>query len=78
MHLWLDWVKRGRAVELPAANCIHRCRMDPVTCQNILTPPNPENIRPHIATLLKMQPHYSQSSREKATPTSGTSLLACY
>ena len=29
-------------------------------------------------TLLKMQPHYSQSSRENATPSSGTSLLASY
>ena len=25
-----------------------------------------------------MQPHYSQSSREKATPSSGTSTLAAY
>ena len=36
-----------------------------------------ENVRP-ILTLLKMQPHYSQSSRENATPSSGTSSLAPY
>ena len=31
-----------------------------------------------LVTLLKMQPHYSQSSRENATPSSGTSPLASY
>ena len=29
-------------------------------------------------TLLKMRPHYSQSSRENATPSSSTSPLASY
>ena len=33
---------------------------------------------PILVTLLKMQPHYSQSSRENATPSSGTSPLASY
>ena len=33
---------------------------------------------PILVTLLKMRPHYSQSSRENATPSSGTSLLASY
>ena len=33
---------------------------------------------PTLITLLKMQPHYSQSSRENATPSSGTSPLASY
>ena len=33
---------------------------------------------PSLVTLLKMQPHYSQSSREDATPSSGTSPLASY
>ena len=33
---------------------------------------------PTLITLLKMQPHYSQSSRENATPFSGTSPLASY
>ena len=33
---------------------------------------------PILVTLLKMQPHYSQSSHENATPSSGTSPLASY
>ena len=41
---------------------------------NILTP----KCDPILVTLLKMQPHYSQSSRENATPPSGVSPLACY
>ena len=31
-----------------------------------------------LVTLLKMRPHYSQSSRENATPSSGTSQLGSY
>ena len=33
---------------------------------------------PILVTLWKMQPHYGHSSRENATPSSGTSPLACY
>ena len=33
---------------------------------------------PILVTLLKMRPHYSQSSRENATASSGTSPLANY
>ena len=33
---------------------------------------------PTLVTLLKMRPHYSQSSRENAAPSSGTSPLASY
>ena len=33
---------------------------------------------PILVPLLKMQPHYSQSSRENATLSSGTSPLASY
>ena len=33
---------------------------------------------PILVTLLKMRPYYSQSSRENATPSSGTSPLASY
>ena len=33
---------------------------------------------PILVTLLKMRPHYSQSTRENATPSSGTSPLASY
>ena len=31
-----------------------------------------------LVTVFKMRPHYSQSSRENATPSSGTSPLASY
>ena len=31
-----------------------------------------------LVTLLKMRPHYSQSTRENPTPSSGTSLLTYY
>ena len=33
---------------------------------------------PILVTLLKMRPHYSQCSRENATPSRGTSSLASY
>ena len=33
---------------------------------------------PILVILLKIRPHYSQSSRENATPSSGTSPLASY
>ena len=33
---------------------------------------------PNLVTLLKMRPHDSQSSRENATPSSGTSPVASY
>ena len=39
---------------------------------------HPKMCDPILVTLLKMQPHYSQSSRENATPSSGTSPLASY
>ena len=41
-------------------------------------PKNPKMCDPILVTLLKMQPHYSQSSRKNATPFSGTSPLASY
>ena len=41
-------------------------------------PKKAENVRPHSSNSLKMRPHYSQSSRENATPSSGTSSLASY
>ena len=44
----------------------------------ILLPHNPESYYPVLVVLLKIQPHYSQSSRENATPSSGTSQLAYY
>ena len=41
-------------------------------------PKNLKMCEPILVTLLKMRPHYSQSSRENATPSSGTSPLASY
>ena len=46
--------------------------------KNGLAPQNPKMCNPILVTLLKMRPHYSQSSRENATPSSGTSPLASY
>ena len=43
-----------------------------------LTPKIRKCAIPIRVTLLKMQPHSSQSSRENATPSSGTSPLASY
>ena len=43
---------------------------------NPYLPQKSENLRPILVTLLKMRPHYSQSSRENVTPSSGTSPLA--
>ena len=49
-----------------------------VDMKNCLTPKYPKMCDPILVTLLKMRPHYSQSSRENATPSSGTSPLASY
>ena len=46
--------------------------------QELSYPKNQKMCDPILVTLLKMQPHYSQSSRENATPSSGTSPLASY
>ena len=41
-------------------------------------PQNQKMCDPILVTRLKMRPHYSQSSRENVTPSSGTSPLASY
>ena len=53
-------------------------RLLTVNMKNCLTPKNPKMCDPILVTLLKMRPHYSQSSHEKGTPSSDTSLLASY
>ena len=53
-------------------------RLLTVNVKNCLTPKNPKMCDPILVTLLKMRPHYSQSSRENATPSSDTSPLASY
>ena len=49
-----------------------------VNMKNCLTPKNQKIGEPILVTLLKMQPYYSQSNCENATPSSGTSPLASY
>ena len=41
-------------------------------------PKNQKMCDPILVTLLKMRPHYSQPSRENATPSNGTSPLDSY
>ena len=53
-------------------------RLPTVNMKNFLTPKNPKMCDPTLVTVWKMQRHYSQSSRENATPSSGTSLFASY
>ena len=53
-------------------------RLLTVNMKNCLTPKNPKMCDPILVTLLKMRPHYSQSSRENVTPSSGTSSLASH
>ena len=47
-------------------------------CEQLSCPKNLKMCDFILVTLLKMQPHYSQSSRENATPSSGTFPLASY
>ena len=53
-------------------------RLLTVNMKNCLTQENPNMCDPILVTLLKMRPHYSPSSRENATPSSGTSPLASH
>jgi len=53
-------------------------RLLTVNMKTFLTPKNPKMCDPNLETVLKMRPHYSQSSRENATSFSGTSPLAFY
>ena len=53
-------------------------RLLTVNVKNFFYPKNPKMCDAILVTLLKMQRHYSQSSRENATPSSGTSPLASY
>ena len=47
-------------------------------CEQLSYPKNAKMCDPILVTLLKMQPHYSQSGRENATSSTGTSPLASY
>ena len=53
-------------------------RLLTVNMKNCFTQKNPKMCDPILVPLLKMRPHYSQFSRENATPSSGTFPLASY
>ena len=53
-------------------------RLLTLNMKNCLTPKNPKICDPILVTLSKMRPHYSQSSRENATPSSSTFSLASH
>ena len=72
---FLDWMK-NTLLFICSTNIL--VRLLTVNMKNCLTPKNPKMCDPILVTLLKMRPHYSQSSRENATPSSGTSPLASY
>ena len=72
---FLDWMK-NTLLFICSTNILVSLLTDYM--KNCLTPTNPKMCDPIQVTLLKMLPHYSQSSREKVTPSSGTSPLASY
>ena len=47
-------------------------------CEDVSYPQNPKMCDPILVTLLKMWPHYSQSSCENGTPSNGRCTLASY
>ena len=53
-------------------------RLLTVNLKNFFYLKNPKMCDPILVTPLKMRPHYSQSRRENATPSSGASPLASY
>ena len=80
LFLWidpffLDWMKNTL---LFFCNTNILVRLLTVNMKNCLTPKNPKMCDPILVTLLKMRPHYSQSGRENATPSSSTSPLASH
>ena len=74
---FLHWMK-NTLLFICGANIL--VRLLTVNIKDCLTPKNPKMCDPILVTLLKMRSHYCQcqSSRENATPSSGTSPLASY
>ena len=72
---FLNWMKNRLLFTYSTTILV---RLLTVNMKNCLTSKNPKMCDPILVTLLKMRPHYSQSSRENATPSSGTSQLASY
>ena len=75
MTHFLDWMKKT-SLFICTTNIV--VRLLTVNMKNCLTQKNPKMCDPILVTLLKMQPHSGQSSRENVTPSSGTSSLASY
>ena len=74
---FLDWTK-GTSLFIITLQYKHSGTFANRKYEELSYPPKSENVRPILVTLLKMGPHYSQCSRENATPSSGTSPLASY
>ena len=72
---FLDWMK-NTWLFICSTNILVRLLI--ANMKNCLTPKSPKMCDPILVTLLKMRRHYSQSSCENATPSSGTSPLASY
>ena len=72
---FLDWMKNTLLFRYSTNILV---RLLTVNMKNCLTPKNPKMCDTILVTLLKMRPLNSQFSREKATPSSGTSPLASY
>ena len=73
--IFLDWMK-NTLLFICSTNIL--VRLLTVNVKNCLIPKYPKMCDPILVTLLKMWPHYSQSSRENATPSSAISSLASY
>ena len=67
---FLDWMK-NTLLFIYSTNIL--VRLLTVNMKNCLTPKTMKMCDPILVTLLKVRPHYSQSSGENVTPSSGTS-----
>ena len=72
---FLDWMKNTLLL-ICSTNIL--VRLLTVNTNNSLTPKNQKMFDSILVTLLKTQPHYSQSSLENATPSSDPFPLASY
>ena len=72
---FLDWMRNSLLFICGTNILVHLLTLN---MKNCLTLKNPKLCDPIQVIRLKMRPHYSQSSRENATPSSGTSPWASY
>ena len=74
--MYLSYIERRTLYFTPKA---HFGTFANLKCEELSYPKDPNWVRdPILVNPLKMQPGYSQSSSENATPSSGTSPLASY